>query len=220
MRHKQNSNPPSDFWNADAYSERDNDLLFDPKRAHRISELYTRLLVEVGENPQREGLLKTPMRAAKAMEFLTQGYHQNLQEIVNDALFLGETDDMVLVRDIEFYSLCEHHLLPFYGKCHVAYIPNGHIIGLSKIPRIVDMFARRFQVQERFTSQVAHALNEVIHPLGVAVVSEAAHMCMMIRGVEKQHSSTVASCVLGAFRRDAVTRKEFFDLLKLSRFEM
>jgi len=192
----------------------------DPKLAHRLSELYARLLLEVGEDPQREGLRKTPLRAAKAMEFLTQGYRQNLQDVINDAVFNEPADDMIIVRDIEFYSLCEHHLLPFYGKCHVAYIPNGRIIGLSKIPRIVDMYARRFQVQERLTSQIAHALQKAIEPLGVAVVTEAAHMCMMIRGVEKQHSSTVTSTVLGSFRRDATTRKEFFDLLKLARFEM
>lgn len=202
-----------------AYSERDQ-LEEDPKLICRLSELYAQLLFEVGEDPQREGLRKTPSRAARAMAFLTQGYRQHLSEVVNGALFTEPADEMIIVRDIEFYSLCEHHLLPFYGKCHVAYLPKGRIVGLSKIPRIVDMYARRFQVQERLTSQIAHALQEVVEPRGVAVVTEAAHMCMMIRGVEKQHSSTVASAVLGAFREDATTRKEFFDLLKLSRFEM
>lgn len=202
-----------------SYSERDQ-LEDDPKRIRHLSEIYVQLLLEVGEDPQREGLRKTPSRAARAMAFLTQGYRQTLSEVVNDAIFDEPADEMIIVRDIEFYSLCEHHLLPFYGKCHVAYIPKGRIVGLSKIPRIVDMYARRFQVQERLTSQIAHALEEVIEPLGVAVVTEAAHMCMMIRGVEKQHSSTVASAVLGVFREDATTRKEFFDLLKLSRFEM
>ncbi|MBM3215681.1 GTP cyclohydrolase I FolE [Candidatus Poribacteria bacterium] len=209
-----------ELWHRNGYSERDEEPGHDLKLAHRLSQLYGQLLTEVGEDPGREGLAKTPMRAARAMEFLTQGYRQNLDEVVNEAIFTEDTDDMVIVRDVEFYSLCEHHLLPFYGKVHVAYIPNGRIIGLSKIPRIVDMYARRFQVQERFTSQVARALAGAIQPQGVGVVSEAAHMCMMIRGVEKQHSSTVTSCVLGSFRRNATTRKEFFDLLKVNRFEM
>jgi GTP cyclohydrolase I len=210
----------NDEWRSREYSERDGEAMPDRKRVLRLTELYAQVLGIVGEDPERPGLVKTPRRAAEAMDFITQGYRQKVQEVVNGAIFEEEADGIVLVRDIEFYSLCEHHLLPFYGKCHVAYLPNQRIIGLSKIPRLVDMFARRLQVQERFTSEVAHALQEAVQPQGVAVVTEAAHMCMMIRGVEKQHSSTVSSCVLGAFRDDPSTREEFFDLLKLARFDI
>ena len=183
----------------------------------RVKELVRELLIEIGEDPNREGLLKTPERVAKAYDFLSHGYRTNVDEVVNDAVFQSEANNMIICRNIEVYSMCEHHMLPFFGKCHVGYLPNKRIIGLSKIPRLVDMFARRLQVQERLTQQIAHALEEAIAPLGVAVVMEAAHMCMMVRGVEKQHSSTLSSCVLGAFRRDPATRKEFFDLVHPSR---
>ena len=160
--------------------------------------------------PDKEGgLLKTPQRAAKALQFLTQGYDQNVEEVVNDAIFNEEYDEMVIVKDIECYSLCEHHLLPFFGKCHVGYIPRKKIIGLSKIPRIVDMFARRLQVQERLTKQIAEALQDVLNPAGVAVVMEAQHLCMMVRGVQKQHSQTMTNVMLGEFRDKISTRTEF-----------
>lgn len=171
------------------------------------------MLRAIGEDPQRQGLVRTPERVAKSLEYLVSGHQQQLDEIVNDALFEEECDEMVLVRDIEFYSLCEHHMLPFYGKIHVAYIPNGKVIGLSKIPRIVDMFARRLQVQERMTVNIANAVQEVLGAKGVAVVSEAFHLCMMMRGVAKQASSTTASCMLGAFRSDARTRSELMSLI-------
>ena len=177
----------------------------DPKLEYH----YTQMLEGIGEDPTREGILKTPQRAAKALQFLTQGYHQNVEEIVNDAIFNEEYDEMVIVKDIECYSLCEHHLLPFFGKCHVGYIPRKKIIGLSKIPRIVDMFARRLQVQERLTKQVAEALQEVLNPAGVAVVIEAQHLCMMVRGVQKQHSQTMTNVMLGEFRDKISTRTEF-----------
>lgn len=177
----------------------------DPK----LEYIYTQMLEGIGEDPTREGILKTPQRAAKALQFLTQGYHQNVEEVVNDAIFNEEYDEMVIVKDIECYSLCEHHLLPFFGKCHVGYIPCKKIIGLSKIPRIVDMFARRLQVQERLTKQIAEALQEVLAPAGVAVVIEAQHLCMMVRGVQKQHSQTMTNVMLGEFRDKISTRTEF-----------
>ena len=177
----------------------------DPK----LEYIYTQMLETIGEDPTREGILKTPQRAAKALQFLTQGYHQNVEEVLNDAIFDEEYDEMVIVKDIECYSLCEHHLLPFFGKCHVGYIPRKKIIGLSKIPRIVDMFARRLQVQERLTRQIAEALQEVLSPAGVAVVMEAQHMCMMVRGVQKQHSQTMTNVMLGEFRDKSSTRAEF-----------
>jgi GTP cyclohydrolase I len=176
------------------------------------AELVREQLVLLGEDPQREGLVKTPERVAKAMGFLTRGYGQSLGEVVGDALFEEEHENMVMVRDIELYSMCEHHMLPFFGKAHIAYIPNGRIVGLSKLPRIVDMFARRLQVQERLTDQVAKAIEEVLAPHGVGVVVEAFHMCMMMRGVEKQNSRTITSALRGVFRDDAKTRDEFLRL--------
>jgi GTP cyclohydrolase I len=180
----------------------------------KMEQSFLQLLEAVGEDPQREGLLKTPSRAAKAFEFLTNGYRQNLDEIVNAAIFHSDASEIVLVKDIELYSMCEHHLLPFIGKAHVAYIPNGKVIGLSKIARIVDVFARRLQIQEQLTTQIADALMTALHPSGVGVVIEAKHLCMMMRGVEKQNSVMTTSCLLGSFKEDARTRSEFLALLK------
>lgn len=179
----------------------------------RLEEVYRTLLEEIGEDPTREGLIKTPHRAAEAMKFLTSGYSQSLEKVVNDAIFHETHDDMVIVRDIEYFSLCEHHLLPFFGRANIAYIPNGKIIGLSKLARITDMFARRLQVQERMTAQIAEAIQEVLDPRGVAVVCEGKHLCMMARGVEKHCSDMVTSHVLGVFRDDRATRQEFMSLL-------
>ena len=172
------------------------------------------MLATLGEDPAREGLIDTPKRIEKSLRFLTSGYQADVDAVVNNALFTVDYNEMVIVKDIDFYSLCEHHLLPFFGTCHVAYIPNGRVIGLSKIPRIVDIFARRLQVQERLTNQIAETINAKIKPLGVAVVTEAAHLCMSMRGVEKQNSVAVASAMLGAFRNDARTRSEFLELIK------
>lgn len=178
-----------------------------------LEQAFQQILEAVGEDPQREGLLKTPSRAAKAFEFLTNGYRQDLAEIVNNAIFSSDASEIVLVKDIELYSMCEHHLLPFIGKVHVAYIPNGKVIGLSKIARIVDVFARRLQIQEQLTTQIADALMSTLHPMGVGVVVEAKHLCMMMRGVEKQNSVMKTSCLLGTFKEDARTRSEFLALL-------
>ena len=175
---------------------------------------YREILKGLGEDPQREGLLDTPKRAAKAMQYLCHGYEQNLEEIVNGALFASDNDEMVILKDIELYSLCEHHLLPFIGKAHVAYIPSGKVLGLSKVARIVDMYARRLQIQENLSRQIAEAVQQVTGALGVAVVIEAQHMCMMMRGVEKQNSSMVTSVMLGEFRENAATRSEFLSLIK------
>jgi GTP cyclohydrolase IA len=180
----------------------------------KVQNLVSELLKEIGEDPSREGLLNTPMRVAKAYEFLTSGYNKKINEVMNNAVFNVKYDEMVLVKNIDFYSLCEHHVLPFYGKVHVAYIPDGKVVGLSKIPRIVEVFARRLQVQERMTQQIADTLDEYLKPQGVAVVSEAYHMCMMMRGVEKQNSAAVASAVHGVFKDDARTRAEFMTLIK------
>jgi GTP cyclohydrolase I len=190
----------------------------DSKKDERgpIGDMYERILQELGEDPAREGLLRTPYRAEKAMRFLTSGYSDNIEELVNGALFAAENDDMVVVKDIEYYSLCEHHMLPFFGRVHVAYLPDKKIIGLSKIPRIVDVFARRLQVQERVTQQIADTLMEVLEPRGVAVVSEAQHFCMMMRGVEKQCSSTITSAMLGEFRRNKASKDEFLALIRPS----
>ncbi|HZW38712.1 MAG TPA: GTP cyclohydrolase I FolE [Ignavibacteriaceae bacterium] len=179
-----------------------------------IEKLIFNLLKEVGENPEREGLLATPKRVAKAYEYLTAGYKKDIEDVLNNAIFHEKYDEMVLVKNIDFYSMCEHHMLPFYGKAHVAYIPDGKIVGLSKIPRIVDVFARRLQVQERMTQQIADTLEEYLQPTGVAVVVEAYHMCMMMRGVEKQNSSATTSAMHGVFREDARTRSEFMTLIK------
>ena len=183
-------------------------------RNERIAGLVKQLLAELGENPEREGLAQTPERVAKSYQYLVSGHKAKVEDVVNGALFSEEVDEMVLVKDIEFYSLCEHHMLPFYGRAHIAYLPQGKIIGLSKLPRIVDMFARRLQVQERMTVQIAEAVREVLQPQGVAVVTEAAHLCMMMRGVSKQASVTTASCMLGTFRSDPRTRCEFLSLLR------
>jgi len=172
------------------------------------------LLAELGEDPSREGLLDTPKRVEKALAFLTSGYAADVDATLNNALFSVDYNEMVIVRDIDFYSLCEHHLLPFFGKCHVAYIPQGRVLGLSKIPRLVDIFARRLQIQERLTNQIAETLREKVDPLGVAVVMEATHLCMAMRGVEKQNSVATTSSMLGVFREDARTRMEFLELIK------
>jgi GTP cyclohydrolase IA len=177
-----------------------------------FEELIRRELELIGEDPRREGLLKTPERVANSMKFLMEGYKSSAEEVVGDGIFEEEHDNMIMVRDIELYSLCEHHMLPFFGKAHVAYIPNGKIVGLSKIPRIVDVYARRLQVQERLTEQIAEGLCSVLHPSGVGVVIEAYHLCMMMRGVQKQNSKTITSALRGAFREDPKTRDEFLRL--------
>jgi len=184
------------------------------KDLDRISMAYRQLLESIGEDVDREGLRRTPDRAARALEFLTQGYRQDLEEIINDAVFASVASEIILVKDIELYSLCEHHLLPFIGRAHVAYIPNGKVIGLSKVARMVDVFARRLQIQENLTTQIAESLMNCLEPSGVAVVVEAKHLCMMMRGVEKQNSVMKTSCLLGSFKDDARTRSEFLSLLK------
>jgi GTP cyclohydrolase I len=178
-----------------------------------VAAALRQLILGLGEDPGREGLLRTPERAAQAFEYLTSGYQKSIGEILNGALFSVKYDEMVIVKDIEFFSLCEHHLLPFFGKVHIAYIPREKVIGLSKLPRIVDMFARRFQLQERMTQQIAQTVEEAISPLGVGVICEARHFCMLMRGVEKQHSGTVTSAMLGAFRSRKETRDEFLSLV-------
>lgn len=180
----------------------------------KLESFYRGIIENIGEDPEREGLRATPQRAAKAFEFMTNGYKQSLDTIINDAIFQSDMDEMVIVKDIEFYSLCEHHLLPFIGKCHVAYIPTGKVIGLSKIARIVDLFARRLQIQERFTQEVAQTILEITEASGVGVIVEARHLCMMMRGVEKQNSALTTSMMLGDFRDDPATRAEFLNLIK------
>ena len=182
-----------------------------------IEKLVEQLLKELGEDVGREGLVKTPERVANSLRFLTSGYSKKVEDVLNDALFVEDYDEMVIVKDIDFFSLCEHHLLLFIGKCHVAYMPRKKIVGLSKIPRLVDMFAKRLQVQERLTTQIANALNEALEPRGVAVVMEAIHTCMLVRGVEKQNSKAVTSAMLGAFRDRPETRAEFMELIKSGR---
>lgn len=192
-----------------AYNKKD---IYSEDVTENISRMYAQIIETIGEDPNREGLSKTPERAAKAIQFLTQGYQQDAGEILRSALFKEDYNEMVVVKDIEVYSMCEHHLLPFYGKAHIAYIPNGYVVGLSKIPRVIDVFARRLQVQERMTHEILHAIDDTLQPLGVAVVIEAAHMCMMMRGVQKQNSSTTTSAFTGAFR-DMETRNEFLSLI-------
>lgn len=186
---------------------------FTPEITKKLAEHYTEILKLLGEDPDREGLVKTPERVAKAMQFLTHGYYTDPVEILKSALFKEDYKQIVLVKDIEIYSMCEHHMLPFYGKAHVAYIPNGVITGLSKIPRLVDAFARRLQVQERLTMQIRDCIQDTLNPLGVAVVIEAAHMCMQMRGVQKQNSVTTTSAFTGAFLKDLRTREEFMRLI-------
>jgi len=185
---------------------------FNEKLVDSISDMYKNILKDVGEDSEREGLIKTPIRAAKAMQFLTQGYDLNPAEILRSAMFKEDYSQMVIVKDIEVYSLCEHHLLPFFGKAHIAYIPNGHIVGLSKLPRVVDAFARRLQVQERLTNEIRDCIQETLNPLGVAVVIECSHLCMQMRGVQKQNSATTTSAFSGEFLTP-VTRKEFISLI-------
>ncbi len=187
---------------------------YDDECTKSLSSNYKEVIENLGENPTREGLLKTPERVAKAMQFLTQGYDQNPQEILKSAMFAEKYDEMVIVKDIEVYSLCEHHMLPFFGKCHIAYIPNGHIVGLSKFPRMVDAFSRRLQVQERLTDQIRDCLQETLNPQGVAVCIEAQHLCMQMRGVQKQNSTTTTSAFSGAFMEEDITRQEFMSLVK------
>jgi GTP cyclohydrolase I len=179
-----------------------------------MNELYKNLLSKIGEDPEREGLLDTPERAAKAMEFLTRGYRQKLEDVINNAVFTVEDNHMVIVKDIELYSLCEHHMLPFFGKCHIGYIPEGKVLGVSKLARIVDLFARRIQIQERLTNQVANSIMDTLAPEGVGVVIEAQHLCMMMRGVEKQNSCMITSAMLGSFRNEPSTRNEFLQLIR------
>jgi GTP cyclohydrolase I len=190
----------------------DAEVVSDDRRLAEYEALVRLQLELMGEDPAREGLLRTPERVARSMEWLTRGYDTSVREAVGEGVFTDRHDHMVMVRDIELYSMCEHHLLPFYGKAHVAYVPDGRILGLSKIPRIVEMFARRLQVQERLTSEIAEAIEEVLEPRGVGVVIEARHLCMMMRGVEKQNSMTITSALLGEFRDDAKTRDEFLRL--------
>ncbi len=179
----------------------------------KIAKHYYSIISDLGEDPKREGIIKTPMRAAKAMQFLTEGYQQTLEEVINSAIFESDNDQMVILKDIEFYSLCEHHLLPFIGKCHIAYLPKGKVIGLSKLARITNMFARRLQIQENLTEQIARAISSAVDARGVGVVMEAKHMCMMMRGVQKQDSVMKTSMMLGTFRTDERTRAEFLQLI-------
>jgi len=188
----------------------------DPGESAELEKLVRREIEILGEDPEREGLVRTPARVAKSLQFLTQGYNRTAAEVVGNGVFKEDHDNMIMVRDIELYSLCEHHMLPFFGKAHVAYIPNGKIVGLSKIPRIVDVFARRLQVQERLTEEIAEGLCSVLHPSGVGVVIEAYHLCMMMRGVQKQNSKTITSVLRGAFREDPKTRDEFLRLAHAS----
>lgn len=201
-----------DFENEDGYKKIDQ---YNQKLVDSISTSYDNIITKVGEDVNREGLLKTPIRAAKAMQFLTQGYGQNPVEILKSAMFKEDYSQMVIVKDIEVYSMCEHHMLPFFGKAHIAYIPNGYIVGLSKLPRIVDAFARRLQVQERLTNEIRDCIQSTLNPLGVSVVMECSHLCMQMRGVQKQNSVTTTSAFTGEFLKDS-TRKEFISLIASS----
>ena len=186
---------------------------YNEQTTQEIADFYTEIISKLGEDPVREGLAKTPERVAKALQFLTSGYTQDAAKILRGAMFKEDYSEMVIVKDIELYSMCEHHILPFFGKAHIAYIPNGYIVGLSKIPRIVDVFARRLQVQERLTQQILDSIQDTLQPLGVAVVIEARHMCMMMRGVQKQNSATTTSAFTGVFKDDEKTRNEFLKLI-------
>ena len=188
------------------------------KNHKQIKKLTRSLLEEIGENPKREGLIKTPSRVAKAWEFFSQGYNINVQDIVNGAIFEEDCSEMVVVQDIEFFSMCEHHMIPFFGRCHVGYLPNKRIIGLSKIPRIVDVFSQRLQIQERLTSQIAETLMDILNPIGVGVVMEGRHLCMQMRGVQKQNSFASTSSMIGQFRDSAETRNEFLSIINLKQF--
>jgi GTP cyclohydrolase I len=187
------------------------------KEKKRLEELTEELLGLIGEDSTRQGLIKTPKRVAESWKFLSQGYHQNLNEIINEAIFDESARDMIIVKDIEFYSLCEHHLIPFYGKAHVGYIPNGKIIGLSKIPRIIDFYSRRLQIQERLTNQIATCIQDLLNPKGVAVIMEGRHFCMLMRGVQKQNSIASTSSMLGAFKDKSTTRNEFLKLVEINK---
>ena len=190
-----------------------------PMKDHKqIKKLTRSLLEEIGENPKREGLIKTPSRVAKAWDFFSQGYNVNIPDIINDAIFEEDCSEMVVVRDIEFFSMCEHHMIPFFGRCHVGYLPNRRIIGLSKIPRIVDTFSQRLQVQERLTSQIAETLMDILTPIGVGVVMEGRHLCMQMRGVQKQNSFATTSSMVGQFRDSAETRNEFLSIIDMKQF--
>ncbi len=181
---------------------------------NRVEELVKELLIEIGEDPEREGLVKTPSRVAKALEFLTSGYRKNAEEVINNAIFTTGSNDMVIVRDIEVYSMCEHHMMPFFGRCHIGYVADGKVLGVSKLARIIDLYARRLQIQERLTQEIAEEIRRAVGAQGVGVVMECRHLCMMMRGVEKQNSVMTTSAVLGSFRRNAATRAEFMNLLK------
>ena len=197
-------------YGTDQIFEAEEDEVYDPE----FESLIRQILIRIGEDPDREGLRRTPLRVAKAYDFLTSGYATTVEEVVNNAIFTDGCDEMVIVRDIEFYSMCEHHMIPFFGRVHVGYLPQGKVIGLSKIARIVDVFARRLQIQERMTNQIADAMMEILEPMGVGVVVEASHLCMMMRGVQKQNSSTITSAMRGLFRKDARTRSEFMNLIR------
>ena len=182
-----------------------------------LEDLVKQTLLEIGEDPEREGLIKTPERVARSLKFLTRGYTQDIEKVINGAIFTQDCDDMVIVKDIEFYSLCEHHMLPFFGKCHIGYIPKGRVFGVSKLARLVDVFARRLQIQERMTQQIAQQIFEIIEPEGVGVVVEAQHLCMRMRGVEKQNSQMITSSMLGSFRKETATRMDFLSLINVQR---
>jgi GTP cyclohydrolase I len=202
--------------NINITEDEDNNIIrieYEENSLDKLESSVKIILQEIGEDPNREGLLKTPSRVAKAYKFLTKGYNDDIEKILNKAVFNEHYDEMVIVKDIDFYSLCEHHLLPFFGKCHIAYIPNGKIIGLSKLPRVVEMFSRRLQVQERMTREIGDMINNLLGPKGVGVVTEASHLCMMMRGVEKQNSVATASAMLGVFKTDEKTRTEFLKLI-------